>query len=620
LPGILSVAVRFSSETAQVCHDARVTHEREIISSVAQRGYWLFPALGTSTVRSSWFDAPRLGIVLALVGNLIALALWKSARSAPRLPWVEFVFALLLVSIASPPLISRAFTLAKRGIWGAEFTALAAALVSVGVGIWGLVFGGETIASSPNFLLRFGPRLDGATAVAFEAAGAIVGFAFLANHMHQSAMRKAFADVHWGIRARYARVRRVMPQGGDAIVPSVVLSLGDRIRLMAGDVAQVDLRLDVAARICTRTGRIEDRTSGQMFFRGERLVFGTATGRIEHMPRLDVFAAADAAVARETCRIEQRALQHEGDRIESMAALASTITSVWFALFAVIVHAILGRHAPHPGAMLAGVVVLAGASNAAFAVGLPLARVVAVTRAHAMGVVVKNVATLETLASVDFAFFDLGDQVRPDARHVFRALWHRFIACRIISGDNSDAVLALGHRFGVAATGNLDPDEQVRILRATREAGRRVVYVSQNGTARMIPVDVSIAVTPEALPDDVVAPIVVRDPSMAALVWLIDTARILRSRTRLLLALTLGYNAIVLPLCVGGFLAPISAAALSFCFMVLTCLIASRSVAKPRRPFVRDKLEPAQTTPFPYGSPAIRPSDAQVGSPPANGR
>lgn len=619
LPGILSVAVRFSTETAHVCHDARVTHEREIISSMAQQGHWLFPALGTSTARLSWFDAPRLGVVLALVGNLVALVLWKFVRTAPRLPWVEFAFALVLVLIASPPVASRAFALAKQGIWGAEFTALVAAFVSIVVGISGLLVGGETIVLTPNFLLRFGPRPDGATAVAFEAAGAIVGFAYLANQMHQGAMRKAFSDVHRGMRARYARVRRVMPKGGDAIVPCIVLSLGDRLRLMGGEVAAFDLRLDVAARIAGQTGRIEDRSAGQLILRGERLVSLAATGRIEQMPRLDAFAAADAAVGRETCRIEQRALQQEGHRFESMAALASTITSVWFALFAVIVHAVSGWHTPHPSFLLAGIAVLAGASTAAFAVGLPLARIVAVTRAHAMGVVVKDVAAFEALATIDFAFFDLGDQVRPDALHVFRALWHRSIACRILSSDRSDAVLALGHRFGVAATGNLDPEDKERVLRATREAGGRVVHVSRHDTARMIPVDVSIVIAPEALPDDVAAPIVLREPSMASLVWLIDSARVLRSRTRLLLALTLGYDAIVLPLCVAGFLAPISAAALSFSLMVVTCLIASRSVAKPRRPFLRDKLVSAQTPTFFHGSQACRSPGVPKGSSPTDG-
>ena len=613
LSGILSATVSFSTETAQVCHDARLTHEREIIASMAQRGFWLLPALETSIVRPSWFEAPRLGVVLALVGNLIALAMWRSARTAPRLPWVELVFALLLMLIAAPPLVSRAYELAKRDIWGAEFMTLVAAFASVLVGISSLLVHGETIALSPNFLLRFGPRPDGTAAIAFEAAGALLGFAFLANHMHQAALRKAFADVHRGMRARYARVRRVMPKGGDSIVPCALLSLGDRLRLLVGEVALVDLRLDVAACVAARTGRVEDRPPGQMLLRGERLVSIAATGRIEQMPRLDAFTAADTAVARETRRIEQLALRREGDRIESLAALASTVAAVWFALFAIIVHALSGRSALHLGVVLAGVAVLAGASSAAFCVGLPLARIVAVTRAHAMGIVIKDVAALEALATVDFAYFDLGDQVRPDTLEVFRAFWHRSIACRIISGDRAEAVLALGHRYGVAATGNLDPDEKARVIGATRDAGGRVVHVRQHGTAQMIPVDVSIAIAPEALPDDVQAPILLRDPSLTSLVWL------MRSRTRLMLALTLVYDAIVLPLCVAGFLAPINAAALSFGMTMITCLFASRCVVKPRRLFMRDKLAPQQTTAISNESDVLRSSGLHRGFPPASG-
>jgi len=607
IPGVLLASVSLSNDTAYVCHDARLTHEREIIVSMAQRGFWLSPTLGTSATKLSWFDAPRLGIVLALVGNLVALAFWTPARTAPRLPWVELAFALLLLLVAAPPLGSRAAARAKQGIWGTELVAVVAAFSSLFLGLVSMAFGGETAALTPSFLLRLGTRPDGVAALAFEASGAIIGLAFLGHHVHQAAVRKAFADVDRATRSRYARVRRVMPQAGDVLVPFAVLSLGDRVRFMAGEVALVDLGLDVAARVVASTGRMEDRAPGQMFFRGERLVSLAATGRIEYLPRIDSSAAADAAAVQTACRIEQHAQRREGDRFESTAALALAIASVWFAVFAVIVHVLLARHLPHLGVLLAGIAVLAGASPAAFVFGLPLARMVAVLRARAVGVVINDVSALETLASTNFAYFDLGEDVRLDAHYALRALWHRAVACRLLSSDRGEAILALGHRLGVPATGDLELEDKVRIVQTTREAGGRVVLIGRNDlTARMIPADVFIAIGQGASFNDSTAPIILRDANLQSLVWLVDAARSLRSRRQLMLTLTLAYNAIVIPLCVAGFLAPIAAAALSFGLTVVTCFVATRVGLKPRRSFSRDKLVPSPTT-FPIGPPS-RPS------------
>ena len=197
--------------------------------------------------------------------------------------------------------------------------------------------------------------------------------------------------------------------------------------------------------------------------------------------------------------------------------------------------------------------------------------------------------------------FELSDPVRLDAHHALRALWHRGIACRILSGDCAAATIALGHRLGVPAAGNMRIEDKARAVRAVRDAGARVLHVSDGrpGTARMIPADVTVAVASNAPPADVGAPIVLRDPSLHLLVWLIDLARALRSRTRLLMAFALSYNAVIVPLCATGFVAPIVAAALSFGCTLLVCLLASRLMTKPRPSHLHDKLAPRHRSHFP---------------------
>lgn len=602
LPGVLSASVRFPERTAYVCHDAQVTEEREIIVNMARRGFWLSPALGLSVDHRSWLEAPRLGITIALLGNLIALAHWPHARSALRLPWVELGFALLLITLTSPSLVRRAHDEAKRGIWGADFVALVAAFTALAMGIAGLFVGNTVIPLTPNFLLRFGPRPDGASAVAFEAAGAITGFGFLSNYVRAAILRRPIADLDHALRQHYMRVRRVLPEGTEVLMPRALVSAGDRVRLFMGDIVRLDFRLEAAARVATNSGSIEDRVPGQMVFRGERLVSIVTTGRIESTSHVDVSAAADAEVARETQRIEDAAWRREDARVETLIALTLTIAMTWLAVFAVLVHALSTRMTLHPGVVLAGVAVLAGASPAAFVFGVALARMVVVLQARAKGIVVKNVATLDTLATVDCAFFNLSGHVFLDAPRAFRALWHRNIACRVLVEDPSGETRALGDRFGVATTASLASEAMTDVIRATHAAGGRVLLVGPGTPVQMLPVDVVVAVAPNEVPSTVVAPIVLRVPNLLDLVWLFDAARALRSRTRVIAVLTLIYTGMVIPLCATGLMGPLVAASLSLGFTMATYWFASRVGVKPGQPRVPDKLLPASHAAFPVDS------------------
>jgi cation transport ATPase len=589
LPGVLSAKVHYSTATAEVCHDARLTHDREIVTNLAQRGIFLSPSLGGPSNRVSWFDAPRIGIVIALLGNLIALAWWVPARSAPRLPLVELVFAILLFAIASPPLVSHVVTCAKRGIWGTDALALLAACAAIAIGIVGLSWPNESVASTPNFLSRFGARSTGVSALAFESAGAILGFVFLSNQLRKAALRKALANIERSLRFRYARIRRILPGGSDVFVPCAFLHSGDHVRLGPGEVALVNMRLDSATYVATSSGRIEERASGQMLFRGERLGSYGATGCVTELASVDTSIAADAAVAHEARRIEENALRGEGGKVESTAAFALGLATTWFAVFALIVHAVAVRHAVHSGIFLAAVAVVAGASPGALALGLPLARIMAITRARSAGIVIKNVDALEALAGCNFAYFDLSGGVSHDAPRVFRALWQRTIACRIFTSEDPEIASALEHRFGVAVTANITPEEKVRSVSWTRATGERVVHIGRLDTVQMLPVDVSIAVAPNELPDLVAAPIILRELGNSSLVWLFDTARSLRSKTRLLLVMTLGYHALVVPICVAGFLSPLVAGSVNFLFTLLTCALAFRSGPDAGLKLGRDK-------------------------------
>lgn len=575
LPGVLAASVSFSKETVYVCHDDLFMSERELVTKMAQRGYWLRPSFGETISPTSSLDAARLGAVLALLANVIGLALWQSARSAPRLPWIELVFALLMLGIAGPPLLRSVRELPRRSFWRAEVMALVTAGLALAIGLLGVFVRDEVVPLTPNFLLRVGLRTGGANAIAFESAAVIMGCAFLGHEVRRSFLDRTFSDLNRAIRRRYTGVRRILPQGGEEFVPWFMVGQNDRLRLVAGEVAKLDLELDTVARVAGSSGSVEDRSPGQTMFRDERLISSSVTGRVEHAPKVDAEADADAEILREVQHVEQSALDTSGRRVENVVTLALTLATVWFAALAVLVHGITGRQTWHPGIGLAGVAVLAGSAPTVFASSVSLLRLVAVMQARAMGFVVKNVLALEALASVDVALFELSGRVYLDAPVATRGLWHRAISCRLLSEECVEHADVLRHRFGMATSGNLDAEAKQRIVAHVRRSGGRVVHVGGPDTAQMLPVDVSIVVAPDTPSASTRASIICRNSRLTSLVWLIDLARALRGRTRLLLALTLIYEACVVPLCAAGLVAPLGAAVLALGVTLLACGVAS---------------------------------------------
>ncbi len=605
LSGVLNASVCFTSETIYVRYDRRCLSERELVLKMAHRGIWLYPSFGETNQRSS-VSAARLGAVVALLANVIGLALWPSARNAPRLPWVELMFAVLMIVVAVPPILTRVFRMPRRSGWRAEVMALVAAGLALAIGLLSMFVHAEIIPLTPNFLLRAGRRIGGAGALAFESTTAILGLVFLGNEVRQYLLRQTFANMDQAIRHRYARVRRVLPHGGDEFVPCLMVCRDDRLRLVTGEVAKLDLRLDGSARIVGGSGCVEERSSGQTMFRGERLVSAAVTGHVEHVPRADAAVADDAHILRELQRIEHHALDTTERRLENIVTLALNLATLWFAALALLIHALTGRHALHAGVGLAATAVLAGSAPTALASSFALMRIVAVMRARSMGFVIQNISGLEALASIDVALFDLSGRVYLDAPTAVRGLWHRAIACRLLSEESDEVASVLQHRYGMAASGRLDGEDKRHIVTELRRAGARVLFVGEPDTAQMLPVDVSIAVAPDTLPVSTRAPIICRNARLTALVWLVDLARELRRRKRMLPALTILYEVCVVPLCTAGLLSPLAAAGLSFGLMVATSYVAYRVGSRASASFNQDKQLWGQIGPFSVVPPARR--------------
>jgi cation transport ATPase len=115
-------------------------------------------------------------------------------------------------------------------------------------------------------------------------------------------------------------------------------------------------------------------------------------------PRADHDAGMDADVRHALARLELWARPPDGLEIARRAVLTAALG---FAIFAALVHACLGGGLVSPMALFTAVAVLAGFSSAAFGRAPLVARSIAILRARAAGVLVKDASELEALARVD---------------------------------------------------------------------------------------------------------------------------------------------------------------------------------------------------------------------------
>ena len=76
------------------------------------------------------------------------------------------------------------------------------------------------------------------------------------------------------------------------------------------------------------------------------------------------------------------------------------------------------------------------------------------------------------------ATFELGEDIRPDARATVAALQAQGVEVRILSGDGAAAVARVAERLGIReARGACTPQDKLAFLQAAQRQGRKVVVV-----------------------------------------------------------------------------------------------------------------------------------------------
>jgi len=158
----------------------------------------------------------------------------------------------------------------------------------------------------------------------------------------------------------------------------------------------------------------------------------------------------------------------------------------------------------------------------------------------------------------------LSDPLRPDAARAVAALGRMGIAVHLFSGDRPQVVAAAARSAGIAdARGGMLPDEKLAAVQALQQQGRVVAMVGDgvNDAPALIQADLAIAVGSGSDLSLEAAQVLLMRPRLLGAV---DTIAIARRTFRLIrenLGLSLGYNAIAVPLAMVGLVIPLFAAA-----------------------------------------------------------
>jgi Cu2+-exporting ATPase len=163
--------------------------------------------------------------------------------------------------------------------------------------------------------------------------------------------------------------------------------------------------------------------------------------------------------------------------------------------------------------------------------------------------------------------FTFNETPRRDAAATVRALRERGLHIQLLSGDRTAPVARIAAALGIAEwRAECSPVQKVAAIEALVQAGRRVLMVGDglNDSPSLAAATVSASPASAADISQTVADVVFQGARLAPVATLLDTARRARTVMRQNLALSIGYNALMVPLAVAGFVTPwLAAAAMS---------------------------------------------------------
>jgi Cu2+-exporting ATPase len=157
------------------------------------------------------------------------------------------------------------------------------------------------------------------------------------------------------------------------------------------------------------------------------------------------------------------------------------------------------------------------------------------------------------------AWFELEDELRPEAKATLKSLGNLGVATALVSGDNRIAVEAVAAKLAIDDVHfECTPEDKLAIIKAAQQHGERVVMIGDgiNDAPVLAGADTSVAPAHGALLAQTSADVIMLGESIAPLTTAVEMSRKTMRIVRQNLAWAIVYNALALPLAAAGFVPP----------------------------------------------------------------
>lgn len=178
--------------------------------------------------------------------------------------------------------------------------------------------------------------------------------------------------------------------------------------------------------------------------------------------------------------------------------------------------------------------------------------------------------------------FEFADSLRPEARETIGILHRKGLRTEVLSGDREEPVSALSASIGIENFhSGLDPHGKVEHLRKLQDQGRKTLMVGDglNDAPALSAAHVSIAPANAADVGRAAADLVFFGRSLKSVPEALDIARAARHLVHQNLTLAIGYNVLVIPVALAGYVTPLMAA---FAMSLSSILVVGNALRFPR--------------------------------------
>ena len=182
------------------------------------------------------------------------------------------------------------------------------------------------------------------------------------------------------------------------------------------------------------------------------------------------------------------------------------------------------------------------------------------------GVAATDGASTQVFLGVDtmpVAWFELADELRPDAPDTLAALRRLGLDIALVSGDSRSAVAAVATTLGIEDVHfECTPQQKLAVIEAAQRRGHRVVMIGDgiNDAPVLAGADTSVAPAHGALLAQTNADVIMVGDSLRPLTTAVEMSRRTMRIVRQNLAWAIVYNTLALPLAAAGLVPPWAAA------------------------------------------------------------